>query len=131
MSHTNLAGISPLPLVAGGAILQHRLVALSAANTVTATSAITDLAIGVSTAAAAAAGDQVPVQFGGVARITASAAISAGAQVMPTASGAGKCVTAAGATAKSVGVALEAAAADGDVIAVLLATPNVNGIANS
>lgn len=132
MSHTNLAGVSPLPFKAGGAILQHRLVAPdTTAGRVVATSAITDLAIGASTVAAAAAEDPVTVQFVGVARLTASAAIALNAQVMPTAAGAGKISTAAGPTAKSCGVALEAALADGDVIAVLLSTPNVNGVVNT
>lgn len=132
MSSTNLAGTSPLPFLAGAAVLQHRLVMLdTTAGRVVATSAITDLAIGGSTQAAAAANDPCPVQSLGVARLTASAAIALNAQVMPTAAGAGKISTAAGATAKSCGVALEAALADGDVIAVLLSTPNVNGVVNT
>ncbi len=54
---------------------------------------------------------------------------------MPYAAGAtaadmGKCVTAAGATAVSCGIALEAALADGDIISVLL-HPGVRSPANT
>ena len=71
-------------------------------------------------------GDVIPVQQFGVAKITASAAISAGAEVMATASGAGKISTLSGATSRGIGVALTASLADGDVIEVQLKPlPNV------
>jgi hypothetical protein len=120
MADSNFLGVSPQSFLAGAAITANRLVELSAADTVTATDAITDLPLGVALVAATAAGDLVPVQQFGVAKLTASAAISVGAQVMPTASGAGKVSTSSGATARTVGVALEAAGADGDIIKVQL-----------
>lgn len=131
MAVSNLLGVSPLSFVAGGTIIANRMVKLdSTAGQVVACSAITDLAIGVALAGVSS-GETVAVQTFGVAKVVASDAISLGAQLMPTASGAGKVVTAAGATAKSCGVALEASGADGDIITALLAVPNVNGIANS
>lgn len=57
----------------------------------------------------------VTVQFGGIAKVVAGAAIAAGAEVSSDASG--KAVTAG---TNKVGVALIAAAADGDVIEVAL-----------
>jgi hypothetical protein len=132
MALSNSLNVSAFPAVAGAAVGQYRAVKLdTTAGRVVVTSAITDLAVGVALVAADAAGDQLSVQTFGVAKCVASGAITLGDQVMPTSSGSGKVVTAAGATAKSLGVALQAAAADGDIIEVLLATPNVNGIANS
>lgn len=131
MANFNLLGVSPQSFIAGGTIGANRLVkADSTAGQCVATSAITDAAIGVATIPASA-GDLVPVQQFGKAKVVASDAISVGAQVMPTAAGDGKCVTAAGATAKSIGIALTAAGADGDVIEVQLGVPAINGPANS
>lgn len=131
MAESNFANVSLLPFKAGAAIGQNRLVKQdSTAGQVVVTTAITEAVVGVATIAAAAAGDQVTVQYSGVAKCVASAAISLGAQVMPTVSGSGKVATAAGATAVSCGIALEAATADGDVISVLL-RPSVNSPANS
>jgi hypothetical protein len=80
----------------------------------------------------AASGGTVHLQTFGKVKVVASDVIALGAQVMPTHAGGGKVVTAAGATAKSVGVALTASGADGDIIEVLLhGGPNVNGVANS
>lgn len=95
------------------------------------TSAITDVVIGTSLNYAAA-GERVQVQTGGIAEVECSAAVNYKQQVMPTASGAGKCATAAGGTAKSFGYALgTSTTADGERQKVLLACPNVNGPANS
>jgi hypothetical protein len=131
MSTSNLLGSAPQSVLSGAAVGQYRLVTVSAANTGIVTTAITDAPIGVSMTSAAAAGELVPLQTMGIAKIVASAAVAIGAQVMPTAAGAGKCATAAGATAKSIGIAMSAAGADGDVIEVLLALPAVNRPANS
>ena len=131
MAFYNTLGVSCMTAIAGGTIGINRAVKLdSTAGQVVVTSAITDLAIGVAIDSAASGG-AVAIQLFGIAKCVASDVISLGAQVMPTASGSGKVVTAAGATAKSMGVALTASGADGDVIEVLLAVPNVNGIANS
>lgn len=119
MSEFNLQGVSPVSFIAGGTIIANRLVEISAANTVTATDAITDLPIGVALVGGST-GDLIPVQQFGKAKIVASAAVSVGAQLMPTASGSGKCLTAAGATARTIGQALTASGADGDVIEVQL-----------
>lgn len=128
---SNYLGTSPVPFVAGGTIAQYRVVEFSAApNVVTAANAIADCALGVSLVSASS-GDQVPCQCYGIAKITASAAVTAGDEVMVTASGSGKVSTVSGATARSVGKALTAAGADGDIIEVLLCLPNVAGPANS
>lgn len=131
MADFNNLGVALLPFKAGGSIGQNRLVKLdSTAGQVVVTSAITDAAVGVATVSASS-GDLVSVQCVGVAKLVASGAVSLGDEVMPTASGSGKVVTSSGATARSIGVALEAAGADGDVIAVLLCTPALKGPANS
>lgn len=131
MALSDLLGVSPAPFVAGAAISQFRAVVLdSTAGQVVAGSAITGLCIGASLVEATAAGDPMPVQTQGIAKLTASAAISLGAEVMITGSGSGKVSTASGATAVSLGIALEAATADGDIISVLL-RPMVKSPANS
>lgn len=131
MANSNSQGVEAIGFVAGGTIGVNRLVKLdSTAGQVVVTSAITDVAIGTALNSASS-GELVAVQPFGRAKAVASDAISLGAQLMPTASGSGKVVTAAGATALSCGIALQAAGADGDVIEILLAVPNVNGPANS
>lgn len=132
MADFNTFGTSFASFVAGGTISKNRAVCMDGtnANQVVACSLITDIAIGIATEDATS-GYQVTVQLFGKAKVVASASTSVGDQLMPTASGSGKVSTAAGATAKSMGLGLQAAGADGDVIEVLLATPNVNGPANS
>lgn len=120
MATSNLLGTSPQSIVSGAAIGQYRAVKRSAANTGIVTTAITDVPIGIAMISAAGAGEVVPLQTMGIAKCVASDAISEGAQVMCTSSGAGKVVTAAGATAYSIGIARTAAGADGDVIEVQL-----------
>lgn len=63
----------------------------------------------------AKAGEPVTVQIGGVAKVVASGAISAGAVVASAGSGKVK-----GGTTNPVGVAIETATADGNIIAVAL-----------
>jgi len=131
MADFNTFGTSFASFVAGGTISKNRAVKLdTTAGQVVVCSAITDVAIGIATEDATS-GYSVTVQLFGKAKVVASASTSVGDQLMPTASGSGKVSTAAGATAKSMGLGLQAAGADGDVIEVLLATPNVNGPANS
>lgn len=126
----NYGGIQSF--VAGAAITANRLVKLdSTAGQVIVTTAITEQVVGIALDTVAS-GELVSVltMSGAKGKVTASAAISLGAEVMPTASGAGKCATAAGATAVSCGIALSAAGADGDIIEVLL-RPSVKSPANS
>lgn len=118
----NYLGISPVGFKVGtGGTTKDRLVKLDATVTGTPTvipsAAITDEHLGVALTTQVA-GEVVAVQSYGVARCVASAAIVAGDKVMFAAGG--KVATANGATAKLVGVALESAGADGDVIPVLL-----------
>lgn len=123
--------------LASGAIEANRFVKYGTADsttgnpTVVACTAITDMAIGVSTNKVAS-GEMCRIQTAGVAKVACTAAaISAGAQVMPS-TDAGKGVAAAGATARSCGIAETAAGGtDLEVIPVRLAVPNVNGPANT
>lgn len=116
---------------AESAIEANRLIkAGTSPNQVAPCSAITDIAIGVSLNKAAA-GERVDFQTRGVAIIECSAGVARGAQVMPTASGSGKCSTAAGPTARSAGMALETTSNDTEKLAVAINLPNLNGPANS
>lgn len=96
---------------------QYRFVEITAAQTVGACNAITDLAIGVLQNDPDAAGKPAAVAIFGTTKVVAGAAIAAGAKVAPTA--AGKAQTAAS-TQVPRAIALDAAAADGDVIEILL-----------
>ncbi len=107
-----------LPLTGGGAITKNYFVEVSAANTVTACNGATDRVLGVCLQTVAASGDAAPIRVLGVAKVVASAAISAGAVVGTTATG--TAVTKSSAGDLVVGVALEAAGAAGDIISVLL-----------
>lgn len=131
MANFNSFNVSHASFIAGGTIGINRAVALhTTEGQVVVTSAITDIAIGVATNSAST-GEMVTVQLFGKAKAVASAAISVGAEVMPTGSGSGKVATASGATAVSMGLCLSAAGADGDTIEILLACPNVRGSANT
>lgn len=96
---------------------QYRFVELTAAQTVNVCGAITDIAIGVLQNDPDAAGKPAVVALSGTTKVVAGAAIAAGARVAPTA--AGKAQTAAS-TQYPRAIALDAAAADGDVIEVFL-----------
>lgn len=132
MATENFAGTNPIGFVSSAAITAKRVVKMSTtAMTVTASNAIAEGGIGVALNTVAGANEQVKVQTGGIAICTASGVITAGDEVMVTASGAGKVSTAAGATAKSIGIACSTTTADGDDVMVLLSTPSVKGPANS
>lgn len=92
--------------------------------------AITDIAIGVSTTKAAA-GERVGYQTRGIALVQCSAALTLNGEVMPTAAGAGKCSDAAGVTARSAGVCLQATTAVDQVVACAINLPNLRGTANA
>lgn len=118
--------------IATAAIEAYRLVKMGTnEGEVTPCTAITDIAIGVSLNKVAI-GELCNYQTQGIALITTSTGVTRGAEVMATASGAGKCMTAAGATARSVGIALgTTTTGDNQQIAVAINLPNVNGPANS
>jgi hypothetical protein len=106
---------------AGGAIGPGLFVKFSGAGTVVLGAAATDAVIGVSRqTVSAATGDRVDVQHVGIADVFAGGSITRGGLV--TCDGAGKAVASSpstGTTDRSLGIALESAAA-GDIIPVLL-----------
>lgn len=103
--------------VATTAVVGGRLVSINGVKTVAPSGADVSTVVGVA-GHDAAVGDPVLVftRAGGVHGLTASAAITAGAKVMSAA--AGKIAT-IGAGANPIGIALETATADGDIIDVL------------
>lgn len=118
---------------AGAAVTKHRAVKLdTTVDTVIHSVAIADLTVGVSLNTVAS-GEWVSVQVRGIAKLEAAAAITLGDEVMVQAASAdGSIATSAGATARSLGVALEGATnGDADVISVLLRCPTLKGPANS
>lgn len=105
--------------LSGAAVSAYRLVKLDSGKMIH-TTAKTETAYGANGVDSASATDEpLAITPCGIVKLTASAAITKGAQLMPAA--AGKVATHdASATAKYVGEALEAAGADGDIILCLL-----------
>lgn len=106
--------------VGATAVVAGNLVALSAANTVIPTTASTAAWMGVATTDGAI-GAKVGVTSGGVQELVASAAIAVGANVIPAAAGKVATIGAETIYPRVVGVAVTAAAADGDKIRVKMA----------
>ena len=107
---------------AGGAIAAFRFVKFSAAETVVQAAAATDAVIGASGELAAAQGERADVQVCGIAYLTAGAATTLGGPAMSDASGRAIDATAsAGSNVRVGGIFLDAAAAAGDIVRVLLA----------
>jgi hypothetical protein len=127
----NFEGSTPQSWIAGGAITANRLVMSDTTEgQVIATTGITSQALAVSLHTLAS-GDVGDFQTFGVAKLEAAAAISLNDEVMPDSGGGGKIATSSGATARSVGIALQAAGGGGEIIMVKLALPVVKGPANS
>lgn len=109
-----------LTLVATNAIVAYVLAKLASGEAVVATATATDEAVGVTTEGVAA-GALVGIRLlsSGTTKIVASGAIAAGAVVYQAAGGKVSALPVAAGTYRRVGIALNAAAADGDVIEVL------------
>lgn len=105
-------------LVATTAVVGGRLVEVNGVGTIGPAGAASVKFCGVA-ALDAAVGEQVLVHTGGVQRLTASAAITAGDNLACTATGKVAPI-AAGTFGQLVGVALTSAAADGDLVEVLM-----------
>lgn len=107
-------------MTTGAIVQQKRLVKMSGATVVHNTVTSTDDPVGVS-AYYGASGDVIAVEGLGHEPIemTAAGAISAGAKVYAAADGKVSALSASAATYRRVGIAVEAAAADGDIILVL------------
>lgn len=113
---------------AGAAITAFRMVKFSAAETVVPAAAATDSIIGVANEVAAASGERQDVVLAGIAFVEAGAAVTIGALITSDASGRGVAAApGAGVNNRIVGLALDAAAAAGDVIRVLVAPGSVQG----
>jgi hypothetical protein len=117
-THLFEPGTPGITFTADAAITAGQVLYVSAARQVTPTAGANAAVIGIA-AHDAADGDKVLVLVGGVVKVVASAAISAGALVVSAA--AGKVATIASNTFdKLIGRALTAASDDGDVIEVRL-----------
>lgn len=127
MATYNPLNVDFFSMPAGGTIAQGALCKLSS-GTLVVTTAITDDVIGVAVTSAVS-GDNVSVQMFGIAKVLAGATITAGQELMPIAAATGRADVAAGATAKSIGFALDAGAA-GELIRVVLRL-SAKGPANS
>lgn len=104
--------------LADAAILAHRFVKLSSTGVDVATVG-TDVIAGVmNKEEGVATGDTAPFVSEGIAKVVASAAIAKGAHVTATAGGKAVTTTTGGNVVR--GIALNAAAADGDLVDILL-----------
>jgi len=111
-----------ITLQASAAITGGRLVAVSGSGTVATAGADSALVVGVAGFDVAASGDKVTVYAGGVQKLVASGAITAGAGVVSDTGG--KCKSATTATAAAAGTllgrALTTTTTDGDIVDVLI-----------
>lgn len=105
---------------ASAAITGGRLVAVSGSGTVATAGADSAAVVGVAGFDVAASGDKVTIYWGGVQKLVASGAITAGAGVVSDANGKVKSATTATAAAAGtlLGRALNTVAADGDIVDV-------------
>lgn len=115
-------------LIAGAAILAHRILKFdAAADTVVQAAASTDLLVGVSDLGADAADDRVDVILDGIALVEYGGTIAAGARLTTDADGkAVAAAPAAGANAQIIGVAMVAGVA-GDIGSVRIAPSVMQG----
>lgn len=97
---------------------QYRFVKVTGDKTVGPCDTAGELAVGVNQGDVSNVGEAVQVGFHGISKVSASAAIAAGALVATTTGG--QAVTAAGAGTEAIGMALKAASAEGELIPVLL-----------
>lgn len=115
-------------LTAGAAIAPFRIVKFSAAETVIQAAAVADFLVGVSNEVGAASGERQDVVLTGVAYVEASAAVALGAVLTTDASGrAVAAAPAAGTNNRIIGIAMDAAAATGDIFRVLLQQGTTQG----
>ena len=107
---------------ASAAITGGRLVAVSGSGTVATAAADSALVVGVAAFDVAASGDKVTIFNGGVQKLVASGAITAGAGVVSDTGGKVKSATTATAAAAGtlLGRALTTVASDGDIVDVLI-----------
>jgi hypothetical protein len=121
-------GFKPTGLIAAGDLSasQFKAVKISAALTVAAVAAVTDIPIGVLQNNPSAAGQAAEVMTTGISRMVAGAAITVPNSLTVDATGrAVAAVLGTDTTKHVIGQAIEPAAAAGDIIAVLLnVTPN-------
>lgn len=117
-----------IPLTAGAALTNKRLVKIGAADrTVIPAAAATDTPFGVAEFDAAS-GDTATIQVDGVAFVEAGAIVSRGDKITSDASGRGvTAAPAAGTNNGVIGIALQAAGAAGDWIEVLLIPSTLQG----
>jgi hypothetical protein len=110
----------------GAAVVQGCAVKMdTTVNTVIHSTAITSATIGVAMTSGAT-GEWIPVQIRGIAKMKCAAAVTLNTEVMvQAAAGNGTICDATGATARCLGVALEASAGAGEFVKVLLNLPAV------
>lgn len=133
MANENFIGWKPVSFKAGAAFARGDTLKLDGTNSkqVVKTAAITDLVIAVALEAATAADEIIAcMPIGPIIKVKAGAATTINAELMGGGTTDGGVEDAAGATARSCGVGLEAAGAAGDLIEMIL-LPCPKGPANS
>lgn len=109
-------------LLAGGSLTAHRVVGVSAANTVTFWATQTSNILGV-TLDFADSGAAAAIVLDGTAKCVCFASVSVGAIVGPATDGSGKIqerANGATQTAKTLGIALESGSTDGTIMVALM-----------
>lgn len=113
---------------AGAAISPFRAVKFSAADTVIQAAAATDALVGICNEVGPSSGERCDIVVAGIAFAEAGAAFSLGALLSADASGRViAAAPAAGANARVIGIACDAAVAAGDIVRVLISQSSMQG----
>lgn len=111
---------APVSFKQGDSIAAYRIVRVSAAHTVAACSAATDIIAGVTTDNANASNQRVPVAISGIAKVYCNETMAAGTLVKTDASGRGVPLVESTAGVYVLGVLLETVSATGTLADVLV-----------
>jgi hypothetical protein len=127
MADENNYGVADAGMISAAAIGQYVLVKLvgPGGRDVNIVTAATDVAFGVAQRQATAAGQNLAVKTKGRTPVRSGAAIALGQQLMSDATG--RAIPLSGATARSIGIAMEAATAADQFISAEILNPALSG----
>jgi len=111
---------APISMKQGDSIAAYRIVRVSAANTVAACSATTDIIVGVTDDEAQKSTQAVPVMVGGVGKVYCNDTMAAGVLIKTDASGRGVAFAESTAGVYVLGVCLDTVTATGTIARVLI-----------
>lgn len=119
---------APVSFKVADSISAYRIVRVSAANTVAACSATTDIIAGVTTDNVASSSQAVPVQISGIGKVYCNETMAAGVLVMTNAAGQGIPFVESTAGVYVLGVLLDTVSSTGTIANVLINPARMNDV---